>query len=121
MIDKSQSIKIYLNAHLKKKWTIFHDTENGRHWIVDVKNKYWIVEVDTKNGYGHCWYQHKVIKDISELYDIDSSFVESFILSWLKDILNRDILSIYPVVDSLTDIIEKIIAHGTIISIRIND
>ena len=107
MINKSESIHRYLNAHLKKRWTIIYYAETGSDWIIDIKNKYWIVELK-KNGV--CWCEGQVYADISELYEIIDA--RSIIGEWVKEIIKREITIIGTTRIKPQSVVKRIIKRG---------
>ena len=86
----NQGVKKYLNAYLNKRWLIIHDPENGSDWIIDVKNKYWIIEFEK---FGKCWYRYQVFYEISELYDMELSEVVKVMKDWVEEVLKRGVIT----------------------------
>lgn len=77
------SIHKYLNVHLKKRWSIIYDPKYGTNWIIDVKNKYWIIELKSD---GFCWYRDEIHKEIMELYDTKPYETVKTIEKWVEKI-----------------------------------
>lgn len=107
-MNKKDSIKKYLNAFLNKKWTIIHDPESGSDWIIDVKNKFWIIELGKWND---CRFRWQVFEEISELYDMDLAKVIPVMRNWVKEIFKRKVKRTFSLNGSYTNKVENVLNH----------
>lgn len=111
MINKKESIKKYLNAFLNKKWSIIHDPQIGSDWIIDVKNKNWIIELQKSR---HCWYRYVIFYEISELYDMKIFEVEEVIRDWVKEVLKCGGVAIHVIRYGEGRSVEEVLKRGVV-------
>lgn len=83
--DKLESILIYLNTFLKRKWSIIHDPIMKYDWVIDIENKNWIIVLHPFNN-NTCWYNHNFFSEICELFDTNLFDVKPVINYWAKQV-----------------------------------
>lgn len=111
MINKEESVRRYLNAYLEKKWSIIHDTNNGSCWIMDIKNKKWIVKATI---YGHAYYERNFFLEVSTLYDMKLIDVMPLIKDWVEEAIKRDVGIIHGSLSMYALDIDNVIKTGHI-------
>ncbi len=89
--EKEISIHKYLDAHLKRRWSMVYDTKYGTDYIIETKNNKSIVRIDC---IGRCTIQGNFFNHIVELYDIyDFALLTEFIGIWIQKRINKKIVS----------------------------
>lgn len=88
MINKEQSIRTYIDAHLKRRWSLIYDPVYRSYWIIELKNRYWILDVH-KNG--SWWIRGHIVENISDLYDIPTEQIHSIFKNLMEDLLKKKI------------------------------
>lgn len=85
--QKQLSIRKYIDAHLKKKWSAIYDPKYESYWIIDVKNEEWVLRLEKD---GNCWFRVQVADDICELYDVEKWVLGTVIREVVHDVLTDD-------------------------------
>ena len=91
MINKEESIKKYFDIYLQKKWSVIYDPKSRSNWIIDVGNKYWIIELEEN---GKCWMRFQFIEELSMLYDIKTEKISTIIMPLIEELFNITITEI---------------------------
>lgn len=92
MDNKAESIKRYLDVYLKKRWSIIHCVDAESYWIIDVKNYYWIMELNKSDK---CAFRLQIFTEICMLYDIKLYDIDPIVREWIKGIFGRRVTTVY--------------------------
>lgn len=90
----------------------------GSIWLINPKTGEWMLELEKS---GVLWYQYEISDIFSKYLNMEISDFESFIKTWMGDVLNRGVISIIRNEIDWDDEIKDVLENGVVTTVKLGE